>query len=58
MYIVSVPPGNGDTGEQNVHSSSMSSAGSLHCYVEGTVANYSDEIVLVYVIAIKDVITQ
>jgi hypothetical protein len=58
MYIVSVPPGNGDTGEQNAHASSMSSAGALHCYVEGTVANHFDKVVLVYVITIKAVITR
>jgi hypothetical protein len=58
MYIVSVPPGNGDTGEKNVHTSSMSSAGALHCYFEGTVANRFDKVVLVYVITIKAVITR
>jgi hypothetical protein len=36
----------------------MSSAGALHCYVEGIVANYFDELVLVYVITIKAVITR
>jgi hypothetical protein len=58
MYIVSVPPGNGDTGKQNVHTSSMTSAGALHCYVEGTVANSFGKVVPVYDITIKDVITQ
>ncbi|CAP79444.1 hypothetical protein PCH_Pc19g00280 [Penicillium rubens Wisconsin 54-1255] len=38
---------NGDTGEKNVHTSSMSSAGALHCYFEGTVANRFDKVVLV-----------
>ncbi|CAP74106.1 hypothetical protein PCH_Pc04g00120 [Penicillium rubens Wisconsin 54-1255] len=32
--------------DYNVHTSSMTSTGALHCYVEGTVANYFDEIVL------------
>ncbi|OQE44084.1 hypothetical protein PENNAL_c0664G03102, partial [Penicillium nalgiovense] len=31
----------------NVHTSSMSSTGALHFYIEGTVANYFYEIVLV-----------
>ena len=36
----------------------MSSTGALHCYVEETVANYFDDIVLVYAITIKAVLTR
>lgn len=54
---MSIPLGNGDTGEQNVHTSSISSARALYYDIKGTVANDLDKLVLVRVTIIIAVIT-